>query len=110
MDVSSWRFTELSKSVNGRFGRQQRSFRQSNLLEFVDPSAPTQIQRYGMPIFDYVDHSAVRRLDRHQFQPFRVSGFATKSEHSLPPDPGSFNQLPTDSEDTRVRYVSHRSF
>jgi hypothetical protein len=63
-----------------------------------------------MPIFGYVDRSAVRRLDRHQFQPFRISGFATKRERSLPPDPGSFNQLPTDSEDTRVRYVSHRSF
>jgi hypothetical protein len=68
------------------------------------------IQRYGMPIFGYVDRSAVRRLDRHQFQPFRINGFATKRERSLPPDPGSFNQLPTDSEDTRVRYVSHRSF
>jgi hypothetical protein len=66
------------------------------------------IQRYG--ISGYVDRSAARRLDRHQFQPFRISGFATKSERSLPPDPGSFNQLPTDSEDTRVRYVSHRSF
>jgi hypothetical protein len=61
-------------------------------------------------IFGSVDRSAVRRLDRHQFQPFRISGFATKSERSLPPDPGSFNQLPTDSEDTRVRYVSRRSF
>jgi hypothetical protein len=38
------------------------------------------IQRYGMPIFGYVDRSAVRRLDRHQFQPFRISGFATKRE------------------------------
>jgi len=73
--------------------RQQRSFRQSKFLEVVDPSTPTQIQRYGMPIFGYVDRSAVRRLDRHQFQPFRISGFATKRERSLPPDPGSFNQL-----------------
>jgi len=40
----------------------------------------------------------------------RISSFATKSERSLPPYPEAFNQLPTDSEEARVRYVSHRSF